>query len=56
VDQVTTLIKLVYIYCNKSCSLLYLGWFGDAFDSFSIVFCVRVIDDDDHSYHSIIKL
>jgi hypothetical protein len=45
----------IYIYCNKNCSFLYLGWLGDTFNSFSIVFCVRVIDDDDHSYYSMIK-
>jgi hypothetical protein len=33
----------IYIYCNKSYSLLYLGWFGDAFDSFSIVFMFELL-------------
>ena len=56
-------LNLVYIYiatsCNwlyyNSCNLLYLGWFDDSFDCFSIVFGVIVIDDDDDD-DPIIKL
>jgi hypothetical protein len=39
------------LYYN-SYNLLYLGWFGDVFDCFSIAFGVIIIDDDNR----IIKL